>query len=205
MKAPLRLLIQVPLREKREFRQMLLGYKNALCVRQIGEVMSFDLLPSFKPRKGQEHQLVTHLAEQLKQGWVLAVYDVERLKLELDQIVNGVSIKSAKLKSAVDEAWHVISTANDEQIIDIRLFEKLQKDHFVAMVASVENFDYDRVTPRFLRWANATSRPSGPICEDYWGVINQYLLEESEAKRALSAYKRWVSNNRPRPPREDAV
>ena len=205
MKDPLRLLIHVPLREKREFRQILVGYKNALCVRQIGEVMSFDLLPTFKPRKGQEHQLVTHLAEQLKQKWVVAVYDVERLRLELNQIVNGVSIKSAKLKSAVDEAWHVISTANDEQIIDIRLFEKLQKDHFVAMVASEENFDYDRVTPQFLRWANATSRPSGPICESYWGVIKQYLLEESEAKRASSAYKRWVSNSRPRPPREDAV
>lgn len=102
MTARLRLLINAPLREKRDYRQVLVGFKNALCVRQIGKVISYDLLPTFKPRKGQEY-LVILLAEQLQQGWTLAMWDVDRLKLELSQIINDSSSNSAKLKSDVDE------------------------------------------------------------------------------------------------------
>ena len=98
MKHPLNLLIHVPLREKRDFKQMLVGFKHALCVRQVGKVLSYDLLPSFKPRKGQEHQLVGHVAEQLRQGWTLVAWDVDRLMLELQQVVEGVSIGRPRVR-----------------------------------------------------------------------------------------------------------
>jgi hypothetical protein len=59
-------------------------------VSEIGGVMSYDLLPPFKPPKGQEHRLVGHLAEQLKRGWTVAVWDVDTLGLELGHIVADV-------------------------------------------------------------------------------------------------------------------
>lgn len=198
-----RLIIHAPIREKRDYRQVLVGFKNALCVRQIGKVTSYDLLPTFKPRKGQEHRLVVHLAEQLKQGWTLVIWDVDRLKLELGRIVSDGSINSAKLKSDVGEAWKVISNADDEQFIDLMVFEDMPNGQFVGMVACKENFDYDRVTPSFLRRARAHSTPSPPATEQYWAALRHFLLKKSDAERAASAYRSWVDNNRPNPPLED--
>ncbi|HZF93860.1 MAG TPA: hypothetical protein VEZ20_03205 [Allosphingosinicella sp.] len=205
MKHPLRLLIHVPLREKRDFRQMLVGFKHALCVSEVGEVMSYDLLPSFKPRKGQEHRLISHLAEQLEQGWTLAVWDVERLLRELERIVADVGIDRPVVKAAVDEAWRAISAADEEQIVDLKAFEKLPNGHFIAMVAFREDFDYDSLPPRRRRRLIAYSRPSRPVCEDFWGVLHYFLMKRSDAARARSAYERWVKCNRPRPPRGDVI
>ena len=205
MKHPLRLLIHVPWREKRDFRQMLVGFKHALCVSQVGEVTSYDLLPPFKPRKGQEYLIVGHLAEQLKQGWTLAVWDAERLWRDLEQVVDGISIDRPTLKSAVGEAWHLISDASEDQIIDMKVFERLPNGHYVAMVAFREDFDYDSLPPRRRRRMIAYSRPRRPVSEDFWGVLHHFLLKKSDAERAWNAYQRWVRNNRPRPPRADAI
>jgi hypothetical protein len=205
VKHPLRLLIHVPLREKRDCRQELVGFKNALCVREIGEVMSYDLLPSFKPRKGQEHRLISHLAEQLKQGWTLAVWDVERLWRELERILAEVGSDRPVVKAAVDQAWRAVSTSDDEQIVDLKAFEKLPNGHYVAMVAFREDFDYDSLPPRRRRRMIAYSRPSRPACEDFWGVLHSFLMKKSDAARAWSTYQRWVKCNRPRPPRADVI
>ncbi|HEY0312297.1 MAG TPA: hypothetical protein VGC56_07345 [Allosphingosinicella sp.] len=204
MKHPLRLIIHVPLREKRDYRQTLVGFKPALCVTQIGRVMAYDLLPSFKPRKGQEHRLVLHLAEQLKQGWTLAVWDVERLWRELALVVEDVSINRRTLKAAIDEAWLLISKTDEDQIVDLKVIEKLPGGHFVAMVAFRKNVDFDAYPPRRRRRLIAYSRPSRPVCEDFWGVLLSFLMSKSDAERAWGAYQRWVRNNRPRPPRADA-
>jgi hypothetical protein len=205
MKHPLRLLIHVPLREKRDFKQALVGFKHALCVRQVGMVMSYDLLPSFRPRKGQEHQLVGHLAEQLRQGWTLVAWDVDRLMLELQQVVEGARLGRPRVKAAVDEAWDLISGAGDERIVDAKLFERLPNGHYVALVAARENFDYDSLPPRRRRRAIAWSRPSRPASEDLWGVLLPLLMKRSDAERAGKAYQVWVRSNRPRPPRTDAI
>ena len=205
MKHPLRLLIHVPLREKRDFRQMLVGFKHALCVRQTGDVTSYDLLPTFKPRKGQEHRLVEHLAEQLKQGWTLAVWDTERLWRDLGQFVDRVRIDRPAMQAAVDEAWRLISNAGEDQIVDLKVFERLPNGHYIAMVAFREDFDYDSLPPRRRRRVIAYSRPRRPVCEDFWGVLHHFLMKKSDAERAWSAYQRWVRNNRPPPPRADAT
>jgi hypothetical protein len=205
MKHPLRLLIHVPWREKRDFRQMLVGFKHALCVSQVGEVTSYDLLPSFKPRKGQEYLIVGHLAEQLKQGWTLAVWDVERLWRDLEQVVDGIRIDRPGLKSAVGEAWHLVLNANEEQIVDLKLFERLPNGHYLAMVAAREDYDFDSLPPRRRRRMLAvSSRRERPVCEDFWSVLVPLLMKKSDAELAGSAYQRWVRNNRPRPPRADA-
>jgi hypothetical protein len=205
VKHPLRLLIHVPLREKRDFRRTLIGFKHALCVTEIGGSVSYDLLPSFKPRKGQEHRLVVHLAEQLKQGWTLLVWDVDRLMLELENLVAGVGIARPGVKTAVDEAWRIISTTDEEQIVDLKAFERLPNGHFVAMVAFAENLDPDIRPPGRRRRMIASSRPSQPVCEEFWGVLVPLIMKKSEAERAGGAYRRWVRNNRPRPPRADAA
>ena len=205
MKHPLRLLIHVPLREKRDFKQTLVGFKPALCVRQVGKVTSYDLLPTFKPRKGQEHQLVGYLAEQLEQGWTLLAWDVDRLLREVEQLVAGVSTGRPRVKASVDEAWKLIAEANDEQIVDAKLFERLPNGHYVALVAARENFDYDSLPPRRRRRLIASSRPSRPACEDLWGVLLPLLMKKSDAERAGWTYQRWVRANRPKPPREDEI
>jgi len=205
MKHPLRLLIHVPDRVKRDFRQTLVGFKNALCVSQIGDVTSYDLLPSFKPRKGQEHQLVANVAEQLNQGWTLLVWDVEKLWRDFEQIVNGVSPRRPAVKAAVDEAWHIISTADEEQIVDLKLFERFPNGHYVGLVAAREDFDYDAYPPRRRRRLMAYSTQSRPTCEDFWCVLVPLLMKKSDADRAGNAYQRWIRNNRPHPPRTDAL
>lgn len=205
MRDPLRLIIHVPLREKRDFRRMLVGFQHALCVSQLGQVMSYDLLPPFKPRKGQEHRLVVYLAEQLKQGWTLVVWDVERLWRELQIVVEDAILNRPALRSAVEEGWRLLSTADEEQIVDLKVFERLPNGHYVAMVAFCEEVDLDRYPPRRRRLLMASSRQSRPVCEDFWGVLHPFLMKRSDAERAGSAYQRWVSNNRPRPPRADAL
>lgn len=44
----------------------------------------------------------------------MAGWDVERIKLKLSQIVKDRHINSAKRKSDVDEAWKLISSADDQ-------------------------------------------------------------------------------------------
>lgn len=205
MKDPMGLMIVVPLRQKRDFKHMLVGLKNSLCISQIGEVTSYDLLPTLKPRKGQEHNVVLHLAEQLIQGWTLGLWDVERLKRDLSQIVNDVSIRAPKLRPAVDEAWQIVSTADEGQIIDLKVFERLPNGHYVAVVAEREEFDFDSLPPRRRRRAIANSRPSRPVSEDFWGVLHPLLMKKSDAERAWETYQRWVKNKRPCPPRADVV
>lgn len=205
MNDPLRLMILVPLRQRREFKQMLAGLKNSLCVSQIGEATSYDLHPTFKLRKGHEHSLILHLAEQLKQGWTLALWDVERHQRELGQIVNDISTISPKHRAAVEEAWQIILTSDQNQIVDLKVFEKLPNGHYVAAVAEREDFDFDSLPPRRRRRAIANSRASRPVSEDFWGVLHPLLMKKSEAKLAWGAYQRWVRNNRPSPPRADLV
>ena len=200
---PLRLIIHVPLREKRDFRLSLVGLKNALCISQVGEVTTYDLLPTLKPRKGQEYRLVLCLAEQLQQGWTLAVWDVESLLRDLAGVLSSVSIGRPSMKAAVDEAWRLILDADVDRIVDLRLFEKLPNGHYVALVAAGENFDYDTMPPRLRRRAMAQDRPIRPVCEDFWGVLAPLVLKRPDAERAWSSYRRWVKNNRPRPPRAD--
>lgn len=203
MKHPLRLLIHVPLREKRDFRQMLVGLKGALCVTLNGSISTYDLLAVFKPRKGQEHRIIEQLAEQLQQGWTLAVWDVDRLLRDLEQIVEGVRIDRPKLTPLVDAAWNLISSADDEQIVDLQSFQKLPNGHYVAIIAAREDFDFDDYPPRRRRRLLAYRPKSRPVSEDFWGVLHRLIMTKSEAGRAWSAYQRWVKNNRPRPPRPD--
>jgi hypothetical protein len=206
MNDPLRLLIHVPLREKRDFRRVLVGFNHALCVSQIGEVTTYDLLPSFKSRKGQEYRLVRYLAEQIEQGWTLAVWDVERLWRELEHVVDEIRIDHPKLQPDVDEAWRRVSSAGEEQIIDLKVFEKLPNGHHVATVATRDDIDFDAYPPRRRRRMMAwTRRRSRPASEDFWGVLHTLILKKSEAESAWSTYQRWVRNNRPRPPRPDAI
>lgn len=171
----------------------------------IGAVTSYDLLPSIKPRKGQEYLIIGHLAEQLKQGWTLAVWDVERLWRDLEQVVDGVSIDRPGLKFAVDESWHMIPTADEEQILDLKVLEKLPNGHYVGLVAARDDFDYDSLPPRRRRRLMAATTITRPASEDFWGVIHSLLMKKSEAERAWSAYQRWVRNNRSRPPRADEI
>jgi hypothetical protein len=201
----LRLLIHVPLREKRDFRRTLVGFKHALCVSQAGAVTSYDLLPSFKPQKGQEHRLVLHLAEQVREGWTLAVWDVERVWRELQEVVDRVSAARPKLKAHVDGAWHLISNA-EEEIVDLKAFERLPMGHFLSMIAFREDIDFDAYPPRRRRrLLTISSRRERPVCEDFWCVLAPLLMAKSEAERAGGAYRRWVQDNRPRPPRADMI
>jgi len=121
-------------------------------------------------------------------------------------VVDGVSIDRPTLKAAVDEAWRLISSADEEQIVDLKIFERLPNGHYLAMVAFREDVDFDSYPPRRRRRAIAfSSRRSRPVCEDFWGVLAPLIMKKSEAERAGSAYQRWVRNNRPRPPRADAT
>jgi hypothetical protein len=65
----LRLLIHVPLREKRDFRQMLVGFKHALCVIQIGSAPEVDVLL-------YQYSKLAALAEQL--GFYATTYECWR-------------------------------------------------------------------------------------------------------------------------------
>lgn len=205
MKHPLLLVIHAPLREKRDFRQTLVGLKHALCVSVDGTICTYDLLPSLKPRKGQEHQILPTLAAQLKQGWTICVWDADRFLLELKQIVDGVRIDRPALRAPVDEAWKAISDADDEQLIDMRTFEKLPNGHYVAVIAARENFDYDAQPPRSRRRLLAYRPKARPVSEDFWGVLHSLIMSKSEAAHAWATYGRWVATNRPRPPRLDVV
>lgn len=203
MRNPLHILIHVPLREKRDFRRMLVGLKHALCITQSGATFAYDLLPSFKPRKGQEHRFLEHLAEQISQDWTIVVWDVDRLLGELEQIVNQVRIERPKLAPALDQAWSVISGAVDEQIIDLRSFEKLPNGHYVDVVAAREEIDFDDYPPWRRRRLMAYVPKARPVSEDFWGVLHRVILPKTEAVQAWSSYQRWVRSNRPRPPRPD--
>ncbi len=205
MKHPLRLLIHVPLREKRDFRQTLVGLKHALCVSVDGAICTYDLLASLKPRKGQEHQILLKLAEQLKQDWAVCVWDVDRLLLELEQIVEGVRIDRPALRGPVEEAWDVISQADGEQLVDLRSFEKFPNGHYVEVVAAREDFDYDALPPRRRRRLLAYRPKARPVSEDFWGVLHSLMMSKSEAAHAWATYGRWVASNRPRPPRVDVA
>lgn len=205
MRHPLRLIIHAPLREKRDFRQTLVGMKHALCVSVDGAICTYDLLPSLKPRKGQEHQILPRLADQLKQGWALCVWDVDRLLLELEQIVDGIRVDRPALLTSVEEAWSVIKRADDEQLVDLRAFEKIPNGHYVQVVAAREDYDFDALPPRRRRRLLAYRPKARPVSEDFWGVLHSLIMSKSEAAHAWATYGRWVTSNRPRPPRLDVL
>ncbi len=204
VKHPLRLLIHVPLREKRDFRQTLVGLKNGLCVTCDGRTSTYDLLPAFKPRKGQEYRLLEHLADQLNQGWTLAVWDIDRLLADLEQIANGARIDRPKSAPLLDAAWKVISSADEEQIVDMKSFERFPDGHYVAMIAFCEDTDLDDY-PLWRRRRLMADRPKRPVSEEFWGVLHRLIMTKSEAELAGSSYQRWVRNNRPRPPCGDLI
>lgn len=203
MKHPLRLLIHVPLREKRDFRQMLVGLKGALCVSLNGTITTYDLLPTLKPRKGQEHHIIEKLAEQLNQGWTLAVWDVDRLLRDLEQIVESVRSARPRLISTVEAAWNIISSADEEHIVDLKAFVKFPNGHLLAAVESCEHIDLDVYTPRLRKRLKAAMIPKRPVAEDFWGVLHALIMTKTEADLTWGAYRRWVKSNRPRPPRTD--
>ena len=149
--------------------------------------------------------MILYLAVHLNQGWTLALWDVERLQRELGQIVNDIGIISPKHRATVDEAWQKILTFDEDEMVDLKVFEKLPNGHYVAAVAEREEFDFDALPPRRRRRAIANSRPSRPVSEDFWGVLHPLLMKKSEAELAWGAYQRWVRNNRPSPPRADLV
>lgn len=203
VKHPLRLLIHVPHREKRDFRQTLVGLKNGLCVSLNGAISTYDLLPPFKPRKGQEHRIIEVLADQMEQGWTIAVWDLDRLMTELGQIVEGVRADRPKIIPGLEAAWATVSSADEEQIIDLKSFEKFPGGHYVAMIAARQEIDFDDYPPRRRRRLMACVPKSRPVSEDFWGVLHRVIMTKLEADQAWGAYQRWVRSNRPRPPRPD--
>lgn len=201
MKHPLRLIIHVPLREERDFRTVLVGLKHALCVSIDGRVCTYDLLPSFKPRKGQEHLILEDLALQLDRGWAIAVWNVDMLLSGLEEIMKLVAAKPGVALKA-KAAWATINAADEEQLLDLRSFAKFPNGHYLSIVAARESFRYDRY-PASIRRKLLSRRPSRPRSEDLWGVLHPLIMTKSEATRAWDAYRRWVANNRPAPPRHD--
>ncbi len=202
MKHPLRLIIHAPQREKRDFRQTLIGLRHALCVSLDGAICTFDLLTAVRPRKGQEHQILLKIAEQLNQGWAICVWEADRFLYELKEIADAVGTERRTLKPAVDEAWRTISQADEEQVVDLQVFRKFPGGHYLSMVAAADNIDPDALSPRMRRWLRA-ERPLRPFAEDLWGVLCPLIMSKSEAELAGAAYVRWVKANRPRPPRDD--
>lgn len=202
MKQPMRLIVHVPLREKRDFRMGLVGLKHALCVTINGKVCTFDLLPALRPRKGQEHQIVELLAQQLHEGWTLMVWDQEKLLRELGDIVANRLSRHPKSAKDLGPAWERVHNASDDEFVDIKSFENFPDGHYLSLVASRENFDPSRYPPR-LRRRLLNGRSKRPASEDFWCVLAPILLAKSEAKLSGESYQRWLRANRPRPPKHD--
>lgn len=200
MKQPLRLVIHVPLREERDYRQTLVGMKHALRVDLDKSLCTYDLLPQVRPRKGQEHQILEYLADQLGQGLTLMVWDTDLLLQDLEEIFRQTSTRNPKIVKAVQAAWNSISAADDEQLIDLRSFIKFPGGHYLDLVVSRETA---RVSPKTLRVMRRSRQPNLPRSEEIWGVLHPLILSNTQAAEAWKAFLNWRNRNRPRMPQQD--
>lgn len=203
MKQPIRIIIHVPLREERDYRKTLVGLKHALCVSVDGAISTYDLLPSFRPRKGQEHLLVEHLAAQLVQGWTIMVWDKDTFLRDCGQIVARRLAHHPRNVAQTEFAWDRMQSS-DSELMELGAFEKFPNGHFIALVAAKENFDESR-HPDLARRARRMvgERLRRPASEEFWGVLCPLLLAKFEATKAMESYSRWVKANRPQPPQHD--
>lgn len=199
----IRLIIHVPHREKRNYRLTLVGLKDALCVTFDGIIWTYDLLPPLKPRKGQEHRVVQQLADQLKQGWTLMVWDSDCFLHDLRTLVEEKQAVGSKAATNYDRAWATIALASDQDIVDLKSFRKFPHGHYLELLAFTDKLQPEDFQPRFRKYLKEA--PKRPLSEDLWLALQQDILPPRDSLRAVQSYQRWLKNNRPSPPKHDSL
>lgn len=204
MRHPLRLIINVPLRTNVEHRTRLIGLQPALVIDQTKPFLGYQLLSSVKPRIDGLHAMIITIADQLKSGNSILIWDVDRVMSELAAIRLASISRRPQLKSSVDAAWECITNADDEDLIDIRGFSRLPGGHYVSILGARgflserESIDTLKTAPaRRLARRQMNSHP--PKSEQFWGILYRFLLDRKESEQAWVFFKKWVQAGRPDP------
>lgn len=200
MRYPLRMVIHVAQRKTIDFRPTLVALQCSRTVDQALSFFGYDLSAPLRPAKTRRHALVTQIAGQIRAGYSIAVWDMDRFMSDLSAIVAATMVARPRLSNALDADWKVISNADDETLIDLRSFSRLPRGHYLALVAAR---DREISLPFRLRRVRVPT-PERPRAEELWAILLSIIFEAREADAAMSAYKGWVRAGRPKPPGVDA-
>lgn len=200
MKFPLRMIIHAPQRKEVDFRPVLVELRCALTVDQALPFFGYDLSSPVRPTKLNRHKMVSEIANQIRAGYSIAVWDTDRLLSDLSAITVSTLESRPRLADALEADWTTISDADEETLIDLRGFSRLPNGHFLKMVSVL---DWNVKPPRGMR-KYPTYRAQRPRSEEYWTVLLPIIFERREVEAGMSAYNGWVSAGRPKPPKIEA-